>query len=171
MVPGRSEQRRQRNPESSESSASLLWRAVGTTWRADSEGGKRRKEIRWAVGSRLERRGGCPYLRSAGGVAQPQFLPGSVRYGAGAPRRGTHCAAPAAVPLGPRGPAGRAGAPISGAGNLRTADSGGVVVRAVVAAAPSFVSLEVQPLADPVEESRHAHGLDFTLTRYEKINT
>lgn len=70
------------------------------------------------------------------------------------------------MPLRSWGPAGRAGAPISGAasprtGNLGTANPGGVVIGAVVTAAP-FLSLEVQPLADPVKECCHSHSLNST---------
>lgn len=76
------------------------------------------------------------------------------------------------MPLRPWGPASRAGAPISGAanpraGNLGTANPGGVVIRAVVTAAP-FLSLEVQPLADPVEECCHSHSLNSTVSIKKK---
>lgn len=65
-------------------------------------------------------------------------------------------------------PGGRAcgdGASISRAVNPRTAsprtmNPGGVVIRAVVTAAP-FLPSEVQPLADSIEECRHSQGLSF----------
>lgn len=70
------------------------------------------------------------------------------------------------MPLRSWGPAGRTGAPISGAasprtGNLGTANPEGVVIGAVVTTAP-FLSLEVQPLADPVKECCHSHSLNST---------
>lgn len=123
-----------------------------------------------------------PHLWSAGRVTEPQFAQGGIWDGAGALCRGEVFPAVEALYCGrPAGSAGLldarttnpdivdSGTPGPGTGDPRTADpgttylgtpdAGGVVIRAVVTAAPLLsTASEVQLLADPFKQSCHASG-------------
>lgn len=105
------------------------------------------------------------HLWRAGRVAEPQFPPRSVRYGAGARWGEGHGAASTAVALHPRCPAGWLRAQNPGPWNSGTADPEGVVIWTVVAAAaaPIFpTAREIQLLTDPIKCSCHDWGLTFS---------